>query len=132
VVTIPNGKFLTDEVGSTNAGKLNAQIVIPFFVASAEDFDRARRIVTEATATSRYVNVDRPILVLVEDKFMGERFVTQITSKAYVFDVRYELEYATDVTERVKRAFRDACIRTPDLAYRDVVLFGREVPPKLG
>jgi small-conductance mechanosensitive channel len=132
LVTIPNGKFLTDEVGSANAGNLHAQVVIPFFVASAEDFERARRIVVEATATSRYAYLGKPLLVTVEDKFLGERFVTQVTSRAYVFDVRYELEYATDVTERVKRAFRDARIRTPDLAYRDLALFGREVPRRLG
>jgi hypothetical protein len=67
------------------------------------------------------------VVTLVEDRFLGERFVTVITAKAYVFDVRYEKAFMTDVTERVKLAFREAGIRTPDQQYRDLDLHhGRE------
>lgn len=129
LVTIPNSKFLTDEVASANAGQLDAMVVIPFFLASAEDFQKARQIVAEATTTSRYVYLNKPVVTLVEERFLGERFVTIITSKAYVFDVRFEQDYTTDVTERVKLAFRRAGLRTPDQVYRDLALLGREATP---
>ena len=129
LVTIPNSQFLTDAVASANAGELDCMVVIKFFIAAAEDFHAARRIVTEATATSRYVYLDKPLSTLVADEFLGERFVTVITVKAYVFDARYEKAFASDVTERVKRAMRKAGIRTPDQAYRDLeVHHGMETP----
>lgn len=120
LVTIPNNKFLTDSVASANAGALDCMVVVPFYIAAAEDFVAAKRIVAEATITSRYVYLNKPVATLVSDEFLGERFVTIVRVKAYVFDARYEKAFATDVTERVKAAFRRAGIRTPDQQYRDL------------
>ncbi len=122
LVTIPNNKFLTEEVASANAGALDAMVVVPFYLGPAEDFETARQIIAEATSTSRYVYLEKPVVTLVEDRFIGERFVTVITAKAYVFDVRYEKALVTDMTERVKVAFRERGIRTPDQGYRDIDL----------
>jgi len=127
-VTVPNNKFLTDSVASANAGALDAMVVVPFYIGAAEDFQRARRIVAEATATSRYVYLKKPVVTLVTDEFLGERFVTVIKVKAYVFDIRYEKAFVTDVTERVKLSFRRLGIRTPDQQYRDLDLNAREAP----
>jgi len=129
LVTIPNNKFLNGEVASANAGALDAMVVIEFYLAAAEDFQRARRIVAEAATTSRYVYLNKPVVTLLKDAFMGERFITVVSVKAYVFDVRYEKSFITDVTERVKLAFREAGIRTPDQGYRDLDLYNRETPP---
>ena len=129
LVTIPNHKFLSDEVASANAGELDCMVVIPFYIAAAEDFQLARKIVAEATTTSRYLYLNKPVVTLIADEFMGERFVTVIRVKAYVFDARYEKAFATDVTERVKSAFRKNNIRGPDRQYRDLDLNGgRETP----
>jgi small-conductance mechanosensitive channel len=122
LVTIPNSNFLTDAVASANAGELSCMVVIPFYIAAAENFDRARLLIAEATATSRYVYLDKAIVTLVNDSFLGERFVTVITVKAYVLDARYEKAFESDVTERVKRALKKAGIRTPDQQYRDLDL----------
>ena len=51
-----------------------------------------------------------------------------VSVKAYVFDVRFEKAFITDVTERVKLAFREAGVRTPDQGYRDLDLYSREAP----
>jgi small conductance mechanosensitive channel len=128
LVTIPNNQFLNEATASSNAGNLDCMVVNRFFIGAAENFDKARDIITEATATSRYVHLDKPIVSLVSDEFLGERFVTVIKIKAYVFDARYENAFSSDVTERVKRALRYAGIRTPDRQYRDLDMFGQETP----
>jgi len=129
LVTIPNSKFLTEAVASATGTQLHCMVVIPFYVAAGEDFERARQIIAEAAATSRYVYLDEPVVSLVSDEFMGERFVTVIRVKAYVFDAKYEKAFASDVTIRVKRALRAAGIRGPDQQYRDLELNqGREMP----
>lgn len=129
LVTIPNNKFLNEASASANAGALDCMVVIPFYLGAAEDFVAARRLIEEATATSRYVFLDKPLTTLMADEFLGERFVTVIRVKAYVFDARYEKAFASDVTERVKLAFREAGLRTPDQQYRDLDMnHGREIP----
>lgn len=130
LVTIPNSAFLTDSVASANAGALDCMVVVPFYLGAAEDFQLARRIVTEAGATSRYVYLQKPLTTVLRDAFMGERFVTVIELKAYVFDARYEKAFMSDVTERVKIAFRREGLHTPDQVYRDLDVHGRETPKR--
>ena len=128
VVTIPNNLFLTEAVASANAGALDCMVVVSFYIGAAEDFARARHIVHEATVTSRFVYLNKPVVTLLEDVFLGERFVTVVKVKAFVYDARYEKAFSTDVTERVKRAFEAGGIRTPDQVYRDLDIHeGREV-----
>lgn len=122
LVTIPNNRFLEESVASANAGELHCMVVIPFYVGAAEDFTAARRIIHEATVTSRYFYLEMPVVTLVSEEFLGERFVTVIRVKAYVFDARFEKPFASDVTERVKRSLAAAGIRTPDQQYRDDAL----------
>ncbi len=119
-VTIPNALFLSETVASANAGELHAMVVVPIYIAAAEDYEQAQEIVREAALTSAYVYVDKPVVTLVSDEFMGERFVTVVRLKAYVFDARYEKAFSSDIVRRVKAAFREAGIRGPDLAYRDL------------
>ncbi len=115
LVSIPNHLFLNQVVSSANAGALHQMCVLPFYVGCNEDIATAKRIVYEATASSRYVYLDRPIVVVVREGAVpdgAERFAVGITVKAYVFDGRYETAFGTDVTERVKRAFSEQGIRT--------------------
>jgi small-conductance mechanosensitive channel len=129
LVTIPNNLFLTQSVASANAGALDCMVVMTFYIGAAEDYRKARRVVHEATATSRYTYLVKPIVTLVADEFLGERFVTSIRVKAYVFDARYEKAFGTDVTERVKESFAAHDIRSPDRQYRDLDLNdGAETP----
>ncbi|MCO4769504.1 MAG: mechanosensitive ion channel [Deltaproteobacteria bacterium] len=122
LVTIPNALFLSEAVASANAGQLDAMVVVPFYIAAAEDYEKAQEIVREAALTSAYVYVEKPVVTLVSDEFLGERFVTIIRLKAYVFDARYEKAFSSDITRRVKSAFRSSEIRGPDIAYRDLDL----------
>ena len=52
---------------------------------------------------------------------MTASFALRVRLMAYVFDGRFESSFGTDVTERVKRAFKDAGILTVgDLPLRVV------------
>lgn len=129
LVTIPNSVFLTDAVASANAGALDCMVVVPFHIAPGEDYKRAQELVEDSALTSAYTYLDKPVVTLLSDEFLGERFVTVIRLKAYVIDARFEKTFSSDVTDRVKAALRRAGIKTPDLQYRDHDLNrGREAP----
>ncbi len=126
-VTIPNSNFLSDAVSSANAGALDCMVVVPIYLAAGEDFVAARALIEEAAMTSAYVYLEKPVVTLISDEFLGERFVTVVRLKAYVIDARFEKTFASDITERVKLALRTAGIRSPDQQYRDLELnLGRE------
>ncbi|QDG54726.1 mechanosensitive ion channel [Persicimonas caeni] len=112
-VSIPNNKFLTEAVTSGNSGALDMMIVIKFYISMDEDFDLARRIIYEACVTSKYVYLNKPVTITMKDDVTGMAFSTIIQCKAYVIDVRYEKAFETDVTARVKRAFREHGIEYP-------------------
>lgn len=115
LISIPNSRFLTDVVSCANAGALDQMCVWHFYLGCNEDFEQAKQIVYEATATSRYVYLNKPITVVVREGPVSDKVGEQairISSKAYVLDGRYETAFGTDVTERVLRAFRQTGIRT--------------------
>lgn len=115
LVSIPNHLFLNQMVASANAGALHQMCVFPFYIGCNEDISMAKQIVYEAVASSRYVYLDKPIVVVVREGPVpdgAERFAMEVKVKAYVFDGRYETAFGTDVTERVRRAFDEQGIRT--------------------
>lgn len=116
MVTIPSNKFLTEAVASSNAGALDAMVVMPFHIAADADHTQAMGVVREAVTASKYVNMNRPVQILVAAKVTGAYVCTEVTAKAYVFDVRREKPFASDVTDRVLRAFRQQGIRPPAVA----------------
>lgn len=118
MVTIPNNLFLTEVVVSGNAGALDMQIVMDFFVALDTDIKVAKQIVYEAVHTSRYVYLEKPIVVLVKDMVQANYLATRLRAKAYVLDVHYEKAFESDVTERIKEAFRERGVQPPSVMHR--------------
>jgi small-conductance mechanosensitive channel len=119
-VSIPNNKFLTESVTSGNSGALDMMIVIKFYISMDEEFDVARRIIYEACVTSKYVYLNKPVTITMKDDITGMAFSTIIQCKAYVIDTRYEKAFETDVTARVKRAFKDHGIKYPSVGISQV------------
>jgi len=114
LVTIPSSKFLSEPVASANAGELDCMVVMKFWTALEADRERARDIVRDAVLSSRFCYLGKPIAVLM-GMVLEERLgcVVEITAKAYVFDARHEKAFASDVTERVLRAWDQAGIALP-------------------
>ena len=116
LVSVPNSRFLTDTVASANAGALDQQCVFRFYVASTADMEQARRIVYEATVSSRFVYLNKPVVVHIKEApvpGVQSLLALHLTVKAYVMDGRFEVAFETDVHERVKRALRRSGINTP-------------------
>jgi small-conductance mechanosensitive channel len=112
IVTVPNNLFLKEAVASANTGALDMMVVIPFYVDPNSPLELAKTLLYEAVVTSKFVFLAKPVTILVEDKIVDVVFCTELTAKAYVFNTRYEKFFATDVTERVKEAFREHGIRS--------------------
>ncbi len=120
LVTVPNSRFLTEVVSSGNAGSVQMMVQFDFHIAADQDVTLAKRIVSEALTTSRYVHLGFPWAVLTSQVAREGYIATRLRAKAYVLDVRFEKAFESDVTERVLAAFRAAEINPPAVLHREV------------
>ena len=120
LVSIPTNKFLTDSVASGNAGELDMMVVMDFHIASTADFAQAKQLAYEATVTSKYVFLNKPVTILLGEAVNEFTFATRVRIKAYVADARFQSRFTSDVTERVMRAFSAERIEGPYRLSRQV------------
>ncbi len=104
LVSVPNSQVVDSQVANANAGALDCQVVVDLFLPGWVDVIKAKDIAYSAAANSKYVYLEKPIVVNIKDEFK-ETFLTQLKVKAYVLDTRYEFAFASDVTETAKAEF---------------------------
>ena len=107
LVSIPNAELVNQSVSNSNAGALDCQVVTELFLSPDVDLGQAKKLAYEAAATSRFVYLNKPIVVMVQDAY-DKGFLTKLKVKAYVLDTRYESAFSSDVAERAKAAFVEA------------------------
>ena len=112
LVSVPNSQVVADQVSNANAGELNLQVVTDLYLPGWIDVALAKRIAYAAAANSRYVYLDKPIVVIAKDEFK-ETFLVHLKVKAYVLDTRYEFLLMSDVTEAAKSEFIRHGLLTP-------------------
>jgi small-conductance mechanosensitive channel len=120
LVSVPNAQIVDGQVSNANAGALDCQVVTDLYLPGWVDETHAKQIAYDAAASSPYAYLEKPIVVIVKDEFK-ETFVTHLKVKAYVLDTRYEFLLASDITERARRAFREAGLLTPTHGARAYV-----------
>lgn len=114
LVTVPNSTVTGQSVSNSNSGALDEMVVVSFTVPASLDVETVKEIAWEAAACSPYAFLKKPINVLVEDLF-NRTFLTRVTVKAYVLDVRLERLFASDILERVKETLIARRLLTPEL-----------------
>ena len=119
-ITIPNNLFLTAVTSCGNYGVLDMQIMIDFHIGLDQDAHLARDLIREEAATSRFVYLPKPIVVLVSQVLLEQTVALRLRLKIYVLDTQYEKAMETDVTLRVMDAFAKHDIRPPAILHRNV------------
>ena len=118
IVTIPNNLFLSEVAASSNAGALDMQLVVDFYIGIDQDAELACDLVRQAAAIGRYTYLSKPIVVLAKQVVLDNCVGLQIRLKAYVLDTHYEKLFETDVTLRVQEAFSQHGIQPPAVLHR--------------
>ena len=117
LVTIPNSRFIVDQVASGNAGALDMMVVMPFHLALHADIALARGILHETVVTSQFVYLKKPVIIVASEVVVGNMLALRLTAKAYVLDVRFEKDFETDVVLRTTEAFREHAIERPAISF---------------
>ena len=111
-VTIPHNKIWTESVSNANAGELEAQVIAEFYFAHEVDTELVTKILYRAAHTSRYTQLDLPIVVAMAETPSGTHFKL----KSYPLDARDEFVYITDLTNKAKKAFAKYNLAYPRLS----------------
>jgi MscS family membrane protein len=114
LVSIPNGEAMNQSISNTNAGESNAQVVAEFYLPPDIDLIQAKKIAYRAAAVSRYVYLNKPIAVIINNEVHQGRSLLKMRLKAYVLDIRYEAAFASEMTEIVIQDFLRAGLFTPE------------------
>ncbi len=119
-VTIPNNKILTDVTSCGNYGALDMQVSVDFWVGVDQDLALAEQLLTEAIVSSRYVYLDKPVVVGIKQEMKSEQVAMLLRGRGYVLDTKYEAAFVSDVTRRVTEAYREHGILPPAVLHRQL------------
>ncbi len=106
VVTVPNLELMNSSVSNANSGELNCQVVAELLLPLTIDTQLSRKIATEAAQVSRFIYLNKPIVVEFLHVAVGPKTFLKMRLKAYVMDIRYEFQFQSDMTEIVIRELR--------------------------
>lgn len=113
-VAVPNAEVVSQPVMNANSGALDCMVVVELTTPSFSDPLELRRIAREAAITSPFVFTAKPITVETREEVSGNRFLTRVIIRAYVYDHRLETLFLADVTSRAKRGLIDAGLIAED------------------
>ena len=105
LVSVPNAEVVNSAVSNSNAGEANCQVVAEIYLPIDTDTNTARLIATEAAQISRYIYLNKPIVVLFFNEVKMERSYLKMRVKAYVSDIRNEFAFKSDMTEIIMKEF---------------------------
>ena len=105
MVTVPNAEVMSQAVANANAGEENCQVVTEVYLPLHADIGRIRQTALEAAQVSRYVFINKPVVVLVAQENVGQRVLLKVKVKAYVNDLRNEFLFQSEITEVLTREF---------------------------
>ncbi len=101
MVTIPNADIVNNSVSNTNSGALDCQVVASIYLPADVNIDEVKEIAYKATYASRYVYLNKPVVVITENKVIDKNYLIQLKVKAYVLDIRYEFLLKGEITELI-------------------------------
>lgn len=103
VVAIPNSEMMNQSISNANSSENNCQVVAEFFLPVTIDTRRTRQIAIEAAQISRYIYLNKPVVVEYSNVLVPRGSFLKMRLKAYVMDVRFEFPFQSEMTEVVLR-----------------------------
>lgn len=119
-VTIPNNMFLGQVTSCGNYGVVDMQIMVDFHIGIDQDVVKAREIIQEVAANTRFIYLPKPIKVIVSQVVIDSCVALRLRLKAYVLDTKYEKDFETDITLHVMKLFGENGIQPPAILHRGI------------
>ena len=119
-VTVPNSHVLGASVANSNAGAVDSLVATHIYLRSEANLEAIGAIAREAALTSKATHRGRPVNILFTSKHAEDHDLIDMEVRAYVFDIRYEQMFTTDLTRRIKTALRERGLLLEDVKMEEV------------
>ena len=107
VVFIPHQKLWTELIYNANHHGPNLMCIANFYLDPDHDPHQVCRILKDVALSSPFMNLAKPVLVLLEEKPWG----THYRIKAYPMDPRQQFQFISDLTARGKNYLRQLPVK---------------------
>jgi len=114
MVSIPNGELMNNPVSNANNGEPNCQVEAVIYLPLTADTQHIRQVAIEAAQVSRFIYLNKPIVVLFANELKDRRSVLKMSVKAYVSDIRNEMPFKSDMTEIIMRELLNQHLIDPE------------------
>lgn len=114
IVAVPNAEAVSQPVMNANSGALDCMVVVELTVPAFASPLQLRRIAREAAITSPYLYTAKPVTVETREEIAGNRFLTRVIIRAYVYDHRLETMFMADLSARAKQGLLEAGLISED------------------
>ncbi|MCB2219637.1 MAG: mechanosensitive ion channel family protein [Bacteroidetes bacterium] len=104
LVTVPNSEFMIQYVSNSNSGENNCQVVAELYLPIDINTEQVREIATEAAQVSKYIYLNKPVVVLFFNEIKDRKTVLKMRLKAYVSDLNKEFYFKSEMTEIVLKS----------------------------
>jgi small-conductance mechanosensitive channel len=106
LVTVPNSDMMNQSVSNANSGEENFQVVTELYLPLTVDIQRVKATALEAARVSKFVYLNKPVVVLFFHEKLSNRIVLKVKVKAYVNDIRHEFSFISELTEVLTHEFK--------------------------
>lgn len=118
LVTVPNSQLLSTAASNTNAGAVHCLVTTHIYLPPQVDLGAIGEIAREAALTSKATYLGKPITVLFKAETGEDR--TDMEIRAYVFEMRYEEMFVSDLRRRIMKALLEKGLIPKDLEIEEV------------
>ncbi len=103
LVTVPNSELMNQSLANSNSGESNCQVVTEIYLPLSINTTEIRELAFEAVSVSKYVYIKKPITILFSQEIKEKKSYMKMKVKAYVFDIRDEFKFKSDMTEIIMK-----------------------------
>jgi len=105
LVSVPNAEVMSQSVSNANVSEENCQVSTEVYLPLTANMERVKQRASEAAKVSKYIFLNKPIVVLFSQESFANKVMLKVKVKAYVNDIRNEFVFKSEITQLLTKEF---------------------------
>lgn len=105
LVSVPNAEVMNQSVSNANVSEENCQVSTEIFLPLTANMEIVKQRALEAAKVSKYIFLNKPIVVLFSQESFANKVMLKVKVKAYVNDIRNEFIFKSEITQLLTKEF---------------------------
>jgi len=107
LVSVPNSDVMNQSVSNANVSEENCQVSTEIYLPLTANMEIVKQRALEAAKVSKYIFLNKPIVVLFSQESFANKVMLKVKVKAYVNDIRNEFIFKSEITQLLTKEFSD-------------------------